>query len=45
MQDKIYATTSFDDEILSTYPIAKSLSVIYKNLFSHRFKLAASKVD
>jgi hypothetical protein len=43
--DKLYTTTSFDDKILSIYPIAKSSSVIYKNLYSHHFKLAASKVD
>jgi hypothetical protein len=45
MLDKIYATTSFDDEILSKYHVAKSPSVIRKNLHSHHFKLAASKVD
>jgi hypothetical protein len=37
--------TNLDHEILSTYPIAKSLSVIDKNLHGHRLKFLTRQVD
>jgi hypothetical protein len=37
--------TNLDDEILSTYSIAKSPSVIGINLHGHRLKFPAYQVD